>query len=360
MKCGVINSGEVARAAWLVLLRAKSKAIHVNTLIRASGVGLVRLYPREVRTFALRESILTVQLELSSDTRVLAPAMHIQRGLRKNECTSIRNTRVLQMRTISRKTTMSGNTLTTKIYLIVRIGRSMPVSSEAITAGVVKSTSIIEKSASINEGTAVSSNRGRATESMDGIRKSINSISVVEGLGAKYLEKKSIASQRRAIIYVLIGLDYPDELLHGVIEVQLNLVTGRTNRLITSELELSNQVLVRILGHTSALISIQEHIVNIQRGSNQRLIVSNGGRDRATNSVLLSRTAIRIGVAVQSSNSPQALINRTNIKVNLDFMVLESNQRQSKTRVGAKPELKRYIKSSLRKGITRSANLTRS
>jgi hypothetical protein len=99
LECGVINSGEVACAAGLVLLRSQGKAIHVNTLIRASGVGLVRLNPREVRTFTLRESVLAVQLELGSDNGVLAPAMHVQRGLSKHECTSIRHTRVIQMRT---------------------------------------------------------------------------------------------------------------------------------------------------------------------------------------------------------------------------------------------------------------------
>jgi hypothetical protein len=73
---------------------------------------------------------------------------------------------------------------------------------------------------------------------------------------------------------------------------------------------------------------------------------------------LISRSERRTRAAVQSGNSPQALINRTNIKVNLDLMVLKSNQGKSKTRVGAEPELKRNIQSSLRKSIARSANLT--
>jgi hypothetical protein len=41
----VIYSGEVARAAGLMFLRAEGKRVHVNTLIRVSGVGLVRLNP---------------------------------------------------------------------------------------------------------------------------------------------------------------------------------------------------------------------------------------------------------------------------------------------------------------------------
>jgi hypothetical protein len=63
-------------------------------------------------------------------------------------------------------------------------------------------------------------------------------------------------------------------------------------------------------------------------------------------------------LAVQGGNSPQALINRSDIKVDLDFVVLESNKRKGKTRVGAEPELKRNVKGSLRKSVTGSANLT--
>jgi hypothetical protein len=155
-------------------------------------------------------------------------------------------------------------------------------------------------------------------------------------------------------------LDNPDELLNRVVEVELDLVTGRTDRLITSELELGNEVLVRVLSHSAALISVKEHVINVQRGSNKGLVVGNGGRDRASNSVLTSRTSVRVGVAVKGGNSPETLINRTDIKVNLDFVVLKSNQRKGKTRVGTEPELKRNIKGCLRKSITRSTHLTRS
>ena len=157
----------------------------------------------------------------------------------------------------------------------------------------------------------------------------------------------------------MIGLDDPDKLLNGVVKVQLDLVTGRTNRLITSELELSDQVLVGVLGHSASLVGVKEDIVDVQRGSNQRLIVGNGGRNRATRGILGGNgRASRI--AAQRGNSPQALINRTDIKVNLDFVVLKSNQGESKTRVGTEPKLKRNVQSGLRKSVTRSANLTRS
>jgi hypothetical protein len=361
LKSGIVNSGEVASSRRLVLLRAKGEGVDVDTLIRVSGVGLVRLDPREVRSFTLREAVLAVKLELSGDDRVLAPAVHVQRGLREDEGTSIRDTRVIKVGTIVTKS-IAGNINTTKIDLVVRVGGTMPVSSErrsyvASSCTIIKSTCVLEETSSINVGTRIGSDGSGASESVDSIGESIDGISVVEGLSTEDLEEESIASQGRAVINVLIRLDNPDELLNGVVKVELDLVTRRTNRLITSELELSDQVLMGVLGHSAALISVKEDIVNIQRGSNQRLIVGNGGRDRATNSVLTTRCP-RVSVAVQGGDSPQALINRSDIKVDLDLVVLESNKRKGKTRVGAEPELKRNVKGSLRKSVTGSANLT--
>ena len=70
-----------------------------------------------------------------------------------------------------------------------------------------------------------------------------------------------------------------------------------------------NEVLVRVLGHLSALIGIKEDIVNIERGSNKRLLV---GR----------RSSLGTGRTSKVVNSPEALTNRAKIEVNLDFVVL--------------------------------------
>jgi hypothetical protein len=345
-----------------VLLRSQGKRVHVDTLIRVSGVGLVRLNPREVRSFTLRETILAVKLELSGDDGVLSPAVHIQRGLREDECTSIRDTGVVKVSNFVQSIT--GNSNTSEIDLIVGVAGSVPVSREASRKGassgtIVKSTSVLEETTCIDVGTRISSGGSGASESVDSIGESIDGISVVEGLSTEDLEEESIASQGRAVVNVLIRLDNPDELLNGVVKVKLDLVTGRTNRLITSELELSDQVLVGVLGHSASLVGVQKHIVDVQRSSNQRLIVGNGGRDRAANLVLVT-SSIWVGVAVQCGNSPQALINRADIKIDLDLVVLESNQRESQTGVCAEPELERNVQSGLRESVTGSANLTRS
>jgi hypothetical protein len=218
-----------------VLLRAKSKGVHVNTFIRVASVSLVRLDPREVRTFTLREAILAVKLELSGDDGVLAPAVHVQRGLSEHECSGIRHTGVIQVGStvlekggnVGRGVKRDRNRRSSEVDLVVGVGRTVPVSSETSEFSgwlVVKSTGILEETASINVCAGISSSGSGATESVDGIGEGINGISVVEGLGTKHLEQEGVASQRRAVVDVLVGLDNPDELLNGVVEVELDLV----------------------------------------------------------------------------------------------------------------------------------------
>jgi hypothetical protein len=377
LKGGVINSGEVASTRRLVFLRSQGKAVHVNTFIRVTCVGLVRLDPREVRTFTLREAVLAVKLELSDDNRVLSPTVEVQRGLRKNECSGIRDSGTIVVASavelVNRCKTKLGkssglsssrgilssvktNRRSTKVDLIVRVLNTVPVSSVVARNIGIKSTSVLEETTCINV-CICSSSSLRSTEGMDSVRKSINGISVVERLGTKNLEKGGITKEGRTVINVLIRLDNPDKLLHRVVEVELNLVTGRTDGLVTSELKLADQVLVRVLGESAALVSIKEDVVNVEGSSNKGLVVGNNGSDRGSNAILGSGSCTR--TAVKGCNSPETLINRTDIKINLDLVVLESNQRKGKTRVGTEPKLKRNIKSGLRKSITRSTHLTR-
>jgi hypothetical protein len=195
-----------------------------------------------------------------------------------------------------------------------------------------------------------------ATEGVDGIGKSINCVSVVERLSTKKPVEKLTALKRRAVVDILVGLDNPDELLNGVVKVELDLVGRRADGLITSELQLLDKILVGILGHTSALISVQEDVVDVEGGGNKRLVVSS----------VDTATSLRIGLdvgsatAAERADSPQALINGADIEVDLDLVILKSNQRKSKTGVTAVPELEGDVKGGLREGIAGSANLTRS
>jgi len=248
----------------------------------------------------------------------------------------------------------------------VVVNTSVPVASEARGDVLIHGTRILEKTASINEGIGAGKLAG-STEGVDRVGEGINGIGVVEGLGTKDVEEGSTAKEGRTVINVLVRLDNPDKLLHGVVEVELDLVGGGTNRLVTSELKLGNQILVRILGETAALVRVQEDVVNVQGSRNKGLIVGNGGADGGADGVLVGRVVeVRTsggglgGVAAEGCNGPQALINRAEIKVNLDLVVLKGNQRKGKTRVGAEPELERHVKGGLGKSIAGSANLARS
>ena len=96
LECGGIDSGHVARATGLVLLRAQGEGVHVDTSVGATGVVLVWLHQVEVGSLTLGESVLSIELELGGNHGVLSPAMHVEGGLGQHEGTSIRYTRVLR------------------------------------------------------------------------------------------------------------------------------------------------------------------------------------------------------------------------------------------------------------------------
>ena len=104
-------------------------------------------------------------------------------------------------------------------------------------------------------------------------------------------------------------MNNPDEFLAGVVEVELDLVGGRTDGFITGELELFDEVFVGVLGELAAFIGIQEDIVDVERSSDQGLLVS-------------SRHGLVARGGSPVRDSPEALANRTEINVNLYFVVL--------------------------------------
>jgi len=117
---------------------------------------------------------------------------------------------------------------------------------------------------------------------------------------------------------------------------------------------------VWVLGHSPALVGVKEDIVDEEGSGNEGLVVGNGGRNRASNGVLTSRSSVRVGVAVQGGDGPEALVNRTEIKVDLDLVVLKGNKGEGKSRVCAEPELERNIKSGLWESVSGGTDLARS
>jgi len=159
LECGVVNSGEIARAAGLLLFRLQGEGIHVDTSVGCAGVALEGLDNVEVRTLTLREAVLAVELELGSHNGVLAPTVHIEGGLGKNEGSGIRDSGLCDSTVV----------------------KSCPAIS--LNAGLleINGGGVVEKTAGKHE--VVGGNLCGTTESEGCIGESINSISVVEGLG---------------------------------------------------------------------------------------------------------------------------------------------------------------------------------
>ena len=243
---GIVNTGKVAGAAGLVLLRLEGEGIHVDTHGRDVGVVLVRLHQVEVATLTLVESIVTVELDLGSHDRI--------------------------------------------------------VTSHAFDTG--------DGVARLQHGT-------------------VPPVRVVEGLlTLERLDDGIIAADKG------ITLDNPDKLLARVVEVQLDLVGGAGDGLGTSELQLLDQVLVRDRGKASALISVQVDVVNIQ-----------GGRDQARGGNTVT-DGVGGGTAVGIVEAQ--VVECLELQVDLHLVILKGNQRKSKTRVAAEPELQGNVQGVLR------------
>ena len=325
---GVVNAREIARARRLVLLRAKGERVDVDARVRGAGVRLERLDEVEVGALTLREAVLAVKLELGSDNRVLAPAVHVKSRLGEDEGARIRNRRATS--TNARR----GAELT-----------SRGLSVETVRGSNINGTGVLEETRSVDERVGGGGGRLVAAERHDGVRESIDGVGVIERLGAKGLVEHAVLLERGAVVNILVRLDDPDKLLARVVEVELDLVGRRTDRLITSELELLDEVLVRVLGHAAALVGVKEDVVNVERGGNKRLVVSLGNLgDTATS-------------RVEAVDSPEALVNRAEVEVNLDLVVLEGDERKRKARVAAVPELERHVEGGLREGVARGADL---
>ena len=121
-----------------------------------------------------------------------------------------------------------------------------------------------------------------------------------------------------------VALDDPDKLLAWVVEVELELVGRRGDRLTASELEDVNEVLVRDLGKLAALVCVEVDVVDIERS---------GGKAALTDAVANRVWVRRVRVV------PANVVEGVELEVDADLVVLQSNQWQGETRVAAEPEL---------------------
>ena len=220
LKSSVVDSGEIASAGWLVLLRAKCEREDVNTSVGVASVVLVRLDEIEVSSFALREAILAVQLKFGSDDWVLTPAVHVKGSLGKDKDAGIRDT------TCGKTAETCTGGCTENISSVG--GKSSGGGSGGyISIGCrnISSETVSEKTIAIDYGTSIAISRLVAsTESKDGIRESINGIRVVKWLGTEGSVKSALTDERITVSDVKVRLDYPNKFLARVVEIEFDLV----------------------------------------------------------------------------------------------------------------------------------------
>ncbi len=123
----------------------------------------------------------------------------------------------------------------------------------------------------------------------------------------------------------LVELDSPDKLLDGVIEVEARFVRRVGDGLLAGVLQLLDEVLVLDLCESSALLGVEVHVVDPERGVGQAEGSRVGIRD------------IKVGEVVE-------------LDVDLDLVVLERDERQGKAGVSAEPELQGHVDPGLRLG----------
>ncbi len=276
-----------------MFLRSQSKGVHVNTGVGVASVMLEGLHNVKVRAFALGEAVLAVKLKLGNNDGVLAPAVHVEGGLGEHEGAGVGQSRT------------SGNTIS---RIENSAGRPVLVGVHDTTRDGISGTGHLEDTTG-DKGVGARG-LGGATENVDGRGEGINGVGVVEGLDTEDLEEDRVGLEGGAVVHVGVGLNNPDQLLAGVVEVDLDLVGRGTNRLVAGVLELLNEVLVGVLGHLAALVSVEEDEVDIDGGSNKGLLVGLGD-------------GLGSGVTGgQSGHSPEALTNRAEIDVNLNFVIL--------------------------------------
>ena len=293
LKDGIVNAGEVARPTGLVFLRAERKGVHVDAGIRGAGVVLVRLHHVEVGTLTLREAVLAVKLELGSDARILTPAVHVEGGLREHEGASIGHKGAQVSSTLGER----GKDGT--------VGGPVTRSGGAAGRGGLRTGQLKEARGGDDRlfGTL-------GAERVDRVGEGVDGIGVVERLGTQGVEEDGARGQGRAVVDVGIRLHDPDELLARVVEVQLDFIRGAAHRLIAGKLHLLKEVLVGVLRHLAALVSVQKHIVDVEGRRHQRLLVGEGrGHSGAV-------------VGGEGRHRPQALTDGANVEVDLDFVVL--------------------------------------
>lgn len=374
-----------------MLLWSEGERVYVNTSGRGSSVVLEWLNQVEVRTEALREAVLAVEEEFGTHNWVATPAVLRPRALSDNRGDGTGWTAV-EGRAVANTATVAASTAGTSVG---RIGPLFGLGAFTIdvlvltrcskeffrkllrshvhlfaSGGVI--TNLVFRSVSRGECTVCEVDRRTAVRTHAGSvhrvdieaetvgilvaevkavvqgrpRETIKLVGVVERLGTIHHVLLLEWLELSTVVHIARRLDNPDELLARVVEVELDLVRRTADRLVASELKLLNQVLVWVLGHPPPLVGVQEHVVDVERSTYEASIAVH-----LLGLLKVARPLCCITI-LSGSDSPQHVLEVVHLEDDLDLVVLEGNERDSKTRVLAVPELQRNVEGRCREGIT--------
>ena len=134
---------------------------------------------------------------------------------------------------------------------------------------------------------------------------------------------------------VRVALDHPHELLARVVEVELELVGARRDRLLARELERLDEVLVGDLGELAALVRVEVDVVDVERRGHEVRVV-----DAVADRVVVRRELGR--------DIPAEVADVVELEVDANLVVLERDEGEREARVAAEPELEGDVERVLR------------
>jgi hypothetical protein len=324
-----------------VFLGLKSEGVNINTSDRDISVVLVRLDKIEVRAESFLESVVTIKLELSTDGWVSTGIDGTETSVisvisSSGKSTEVSRSKVACVRTRARR---HGKTKRSDLGVSLTKRSTWTGSTDTTDTGsILLKTSVVGEELSVLRVNITKANEWEDISvtfniTEDKLGRISNAISAETSISIKVISV--VIPLVETSLNNIISLDNPDELLARVVEIQLNLDVSVDSGFVTSELELINEIFVRSLSESTSFVSVEVDVVNEESSILE-------GRD--TEGIIASSCASTASSGDRSGNIAFTLGSK--LKVELDFVVLKSNKRKSKTRVSAEPELKGNIEGS--------------